>query len=251
MTCNLSLKLVSGRKILWRQDGEELVLPRNICGCWEPAVLSLDCHSQGQWSAAPSHCWSWAAHSSILCSHHGSYCQLHFSPASALLPHSPAFNCPAGPDPIPIVLSSHAPSLGLILFLIQENPALLLSRSKCSEWPSTSGSTKQECRAQFQESCWDKGSCYSFWGLYTGVHPQHTSTSHHQDRGICLSPSCPCGCKFHPAHLAVWKLLWPLMAAVPAEVLQEAWDQAETFTQELVLVLDTTCLQKVELVWLL
>lgn len=115
MVYNLSLKYVSGRKTLWRQGGEESVLPRNSCGSCGPAVLSLGCRSQGQWSAAPSHRRSWgqapghtvASCDPILCSHPGSWWQLQFSPASALLPHSPVFSCPAGPDPVPMALSSY------------------------------------------------------------------------------------------------------------------------------------------------
>lgn len=97
MAYHISVKYVSGGKILWRQDGEEHVLPRNSCGSCGSAILSFGCCSQGQWSAAPSglRSGSWA-HSSNLCSHPGSCCQLHFSPASALLPYSPAFTCPAG-----------------------------------------------------------------------------------------------------------------------------------------------------------
>lgn len=178
-------------------------------------------------------------------------------PAAFQPSFSPATSQPCGSRPCPhgsLQPSKSCfwplfPSLGLMLSLTQEHPDLLLSRRDGAErWvphvlPNSSTGLNAKSLAEARRAV------TASWIIYRSTPSTHLNFPSGRTWAHVCHPSYPCWCKFHPAHLAVWKPLWALMAAVPAVVLQQAWDQAETFTQEYDLVLDTTCLQRVELVW--
>lgn len=232
---------------------------QNYCGSCGLAVLSLGCHSQGQWSTAPFYHWSWGQapeHTEAFCapilgaaasciSAQLQPCHLPALPSTALQVQtlspwfSPAIQelCLAligftGPDPVPDPRT---------FWSVAEQETA--QRGGCLRFYQTAVQGLMPGVLLRLEELW------LLRIIYRSTPSTHLSFLWGRTWAHVCCPSYPCWCKFHPAHLAVWKPLWAMMAAVPAVVLQQAWDQVETFTQEYVLVLDTTCLQKVELVW--
>lgn len=117
---------------------------------WALAVTARDSGVQPlqAWAQAPGHTTATCA--PVLGAVASCCTSAQLSPASSqLCLHLPCRSrpCPHGPvQPSKGCVWPLPPSLGLILSLPQEHPDPLLSRRDCSEQPSASGSTKQQCR---------------------------------------------------------------------------------------------------------
>lgn len=142
------------------------------------------------------------AHSSNLCSHPGSCCQLHFSPASSQPHlHSSCRSRPvpchpravSGPGSLPLAWSCPDPRAS---WPVAEQKGLL-PVAECFRF------YQRPLQGLMSKVLLRLGSCDCCWGLDTGVHLQYTSIPTRQDLGTCLSsqtsllmqvPLCTLGC---------------------------------------------------------